>query len=159
MVVVLVLSQWHWWHYSYLEGYGYIWGMPHQNKAHKRRETCVYFHGFVVHLSTMKSWLNHRSLALFHKTNLWYHINYLTHLHLVPHICVSELYQHWFRQWLVACSAPSHSLNQCWGIVNWTIGNKLQWNSIKNSNILIQENAFEDVVREMAAILSRGEMG
>ena len=27
----------------------------------------------------------------------------LTRLSLVPHICVSELPQHWFRQWLVAC--------------------------------------------------------
>ena len=26
----------------------------------------------------------------------------LTHLPLVPHICISELGQHWFRQWLVA---------------------------------------------------------
>ena len=22
--------------------------------------------------------------------------------------------QHWFRDWLVACAAPSHYLNQCW---------------------------------------------
>ena len=62
---------------------------------------------------------------------------------------------HWFRQWLVDRSAPSHYLNQCWNIVNWTIGNKLQWNSNRNSNIFIQENAFESVVCEMAAILSR----
>ena len=48
----------------------------------------------------------------------------LTHLTLVPHICVRELGQHWLRQWLVACSAPSHCLNQCWLIVNWTPGNK-----------------------------------
>ena len=33
-----------------------------------------------------------------------------THLPLVPHICVSELGQHWFRSWLVAYSAPSHYL-------------------------------------------------
>ena len=25
-------------------------------------------------------------------------------------------------------SAPSHYLNQCWNIVNWTLRNKLQWN-------------------------------
>ena len=36
----------------------------------------------------------------------------LTHLSLMPHICVSELGQHWFRLWLVAWSAPSHYLNQ-----------------------------------------------
>ena len=38
---------------------------------------------------------------------------------------------HWFRQWLVAWPAPSHYLNQCWDIVNWTLGNKLQWNQSK----------------------------
>ena len=42
----------------------------------------------------------------------------LTHLPLVWHICVSESGQHWFRKWLVAYSAPSHYLNQCWVIVN-----------------------------------------
>ena len=62
---------------------------------------------------------------------------------------------HWFRKWLVAWPAPSHYLNQCWVIVNWTFRNKLQWNLNGNSNILIQENAFESVVCETAAILSR----
>ena len=53
-------------------------------------------------------------------------------------------------------SAPSHYLNQCWNIVNWTIGNKLQWNFNRNWYIFIQENAFQSVVWEMSAILSRG---
>ena len=48
--------------------------------------------------------------------------------------------------------APSHYLNQCWNVVNWTLGNKLQWNFNRNSNIFIQENAFENVVCEMASI-------
>ena len=55
----------------------------------------------------------------------------LTHLPLVPHICVSGSVQHWFRQRLVAYSAPSHYLNQCWIIVNWTLRNKVQWILIK----------------------------
>ena len=50
---------------------------------------------------------------------------------------------------------PSHYLNQCWNIVNWTLGNKVQWNFKQNSNIFIQENALEDVICEMASILSR----
>ena len=29
---------------------------------------------------------------------------------------------HWFKLWLVAWTAPSHYLNQCWNIVNWTLG-------------------------------------
>ena len=50
---------------------------------------------------------------------------------LMPHICISEVGHHWFRQWLVACSAPSHCLNQCWLIINWALRNKLHWNSNK----------------------------
>ena len=40
-------------------------------------------------------------------------------------------------------------------LVIWTFGNKLQWNLNKNLYIFIQENAFENVVWKMAAILSR----
>ena len=62
---------------------------------------------------------------------------------------------HWFRYWLVACSAPSHYLNQCWNGDNWTFRKKLQWNFNRNSNIFIHEIAFENVVWIMASILSR----
>ena len=41
------------------------------------------------------------------------------------------------------------------GIVNWTLGNKLQWNINENSNIFIQENVLEIVVCKRVAILSR----
>ena len=44
----------------------------------------------------------------------------LAHLPLVPHICVREPVQHWFRQCLGAYSLPNVFLNQCWVIVNWT---------------------------------------
>ena len=93
----------------------------------------------------------------------WYtkHLCYifLTHLPLVPHrsICLSELCKHWFRQLLVACSAPSNYLNQHWLIVNWTFRNRLQWNLNQNTKVFIHKNAFEYVVCEMAAILSRGD--
>ena len=80
----------------------------------------------------------------------------LTHLSVVPHICVNELDQHFFRQWLVAWSVPSHYLDQCWLLVNWSLRNKLQWNSNPNTELFIQEKAFKNVVCEMAAILSRG---
>ena len=62
---------------------------------------------------------------------------------------------HWFRQWLATCTAPSHYLNQCWNIVNWTLGNKLKWSLNQNLYIFLQENAFENAVRKTAAILSR----
>ena len=40
----------------------------------------------------------------------------LTHIPLV-----SESGRHLFRQWVVACLAPSHYINQHWVIVNWTL--------------------------------------
>ena len=40
---------------------------------------------------------------------------------------------HWFIYWLVAWTAPSHHLNQCWNMVNWTLRNKLQWNFNRSS--------------------------
>ena len=46
-------------------------------------------------------------------------------------------------------------MNQCWNIANWNIRNKLQWNLNRKSDILIPENAFENVVCEMTAMLSR----
>ena len=49
---------------------------------------------------------------------------YLTHWGHVTHICVSNQSHHWW---------PSHYPNQCWNIVNWTHGNKLQWNLNRNS--------------------------
>ena len=57
---------------------------------------------------------------------------------------------------LVADSAPSHFLNQCWIFVNWALRNKLQWNSIQITEVFINKNAFENILYEMVAILSRG---
>ena len=45
------------------------------------------------------------------ETKLWFRP--LSHLPLLPHICVSKLGHHCFRQWLVAWSAPSQYLKQC----------------------------------------------
>ena len=66
-----------------------------------------------------------------------------------------QINHHWFRKWLVAWPVPSHYLNQCWNIVNWTLGNKIKWNLNRDLNIFIQENAFENGVWKMAAVLSR----
>ena len=63
------------------------------------------------------------------------------------YICISN--------WLVVWSVPSCYLNQCYNIANWTLRNKLQWHFDRNSSIFVQENAFEGIVCEMAAILFR----
>ena len=70
------------------------------------------------------------------------------HIPLVPHICVNESVQHWFR-------ATSHYLNQCWTVVNCTLRNKLQHISNRNTNLFIHENISENIVCEMTSILSR----
>ena len=41
-------------------------------------------------------------------------------------------------------------------VVNWTLRNKLQWNLNQNTWLFIHQNASEDAVCKMAAILSRG---
>ena len=56
------------------------------------------------------------------------------------------------RYWLVIRTVPSHYLNKCWDIINWKLGNKLQLNLNQNLYIFIQENAFENVIWNMARI-------
>ena len=75
----------------------------------------------------------------------------------LTHICINaSLNQPSLGQIMACClTGTSHYLNQCWDIVNWTLRDKLKWNLNRNSHIFIQENAFENVVWKMAAILSR----
>ena len=84
----------------------------------------------------------------------------LTHLPLVPHICISESDEHLLKSWLDAEWVPTHYLNHCWIIINCilrNLRNKLQWDFNQNTKSLIHENAFEIIVCERAAILSRGD--
>ena len=57
----------------------------------------------------------------------------------MTHICVSKIIIIGSDNGLL----PSHYLNQCWNIVNWNIGNKLQWNCNPNQYISIQEMHFK----------------
>ena len=64
-----------------------------------------------------------------------------------PEFCGPHLWplpcQSW--AWFLACSVSSHYLKKCWLTINWTLGNKLQWNCNWNSNTFI-EDSFENVV-------------
>ena len=80
----------------------------------------------------------------------------LTHL-LVRYICISESDQHWVRWRLVGYSAPSYNPNQCLRGVNLTFRNNIRWNFNQNTKFVINENASENIVCEMAAFLSRGD--
>ena len=48
-------------------------------------------------------------------------------LGVVTLICVNKLNYHWFRQWLFVHWAPSHYLNPCLDIGNWTLKNTFLW--------------------------------
>ena len=54
---------------------------------------------------------------------------------VVPNLRIRESGRRWFRQWLVAYSAPNHYLNQCRIIVNWTLSNKFQWSFSQNTKL------------------------
>ena len=65
--------------------------------------------------------------------------------------------QHWFRKWLVTYSTPSHYLNHCIDVINWTLGNKLQWKSNQNKKYFHSEKCiWKHRLRDKAAILSIG---
>ena len=64
----------------------------------------------------------------------------------MAHICVGEPGHHWFRSWLVACSATSHNLNQRCHNANWNIENKFQWHLNQTSTIFVYENKFQNVL-------------
>ena len=59
------------------------------------------------------------------------------------------------RHVICACPTLSHYLNQCWVIVNWTLVSIVQWHFNQNTANTIEENAFENIVSKMSAILSR----
>ena len=79
----------------------------------------------------------------------------LTHWGRVTHICVGKLINIGSDNGLSPGRRQANHLSLCWNIVNSTLRNKLQWNINRNWYISIQENAFENVVCEMSAILSR----
>ena len=54
-------------------------------------------------------------------------------------------------------SAPRHNLNEWWNVVISELRKKFQRNDEQNSYIFIQENAFLNVVCEMASIMSRSK--
>ena len=80
--------------------------------------------------------------------------NYLTHWGLGMHICISKLTIISSDNGLAPGRHQALCVNQWCNIVNWSLGNKLQWNLDGNLYIFIQENAFENVVWKMSAILS-----
>ena len=76
---------------------------------------------------------------------------------ILTHCCLVMPYvMNGFRQWLFACLAQSHYLNQCW-LVNWTNRNKLQWNFYQNTAFFWQ-NTFEIIVCHWSFFLGFNEL-
>ena len=78
----------------------------------------------------------------------------LTHWGRVTHICIGKLTSIASDNGL----SPGRRQAIIWniaGIFNWALGNKLKWNLERNLYIFIEENALENVVTKLAAILSR----
>ena len=77
----------------------------------------------------------------------------------MPHICVSEVTiigsdNGVSAGWHQAIIWTNSAILQFWNIVDSNLRNKLRLNLKRNSNIFIQEIAFETAVCEMAAISS-----
>ena len=79
----------------------------------------------------------------------------LTHWGRVTHLCVSKLTSIASDNGLSPGRRQAIIWNNAGILLIGHFRNKLQWNFNRNSNIFIQENAFESVVCETAAILSR----
>ena len=82
---------------------------------------------------------------------------HLTNWGRVTHTCVSKLTIIDSDNGMSPGRRQAIIWTKCWNTVNWTLSNKLQWNLNRNSHIFIQENAFENVVCEIASMLSRSQ--
>ena len=73
----------------------------------------------------------------------------------MTHICVGKINQYWFRLWPVACLGAKPLSEPMLIYCCLDSVNKFQGNWNKNAKLFIQENAFENVVCEMATIFSQ----
>ena len=67
---------------------------------------------------------------------------------------IDELQLYLSKRYRISTPEYLH-LNQCRDIANSSLRNKPQWNLKQNSYIIVQENALENIVGEVAFILSR----
>ena len=60
-----------------------------------------------------------------------------------------------FRESLVACSVPSHRLDQFWAVAIWTLQSKLKWNCDCKPNTAYQGNVFVYGICKISTFLFR----
>ena len=115
-------------------------------------------HEQTVERHSRSRWLNMPSRSLGRHSNVHHVSNiFITQKHIRPLLmsyktCYILKSVFWFggMMFFVALMASSHHPNQCWDMVNWTLGNKLQWNLI----IFIQENISECRLENGAYLVS-----
>ena len=56
---------------------------------------------------------------------------------------ITKFSLHWFKWWHFNYLWPSHCLKQCWHIIDWTLRDKMPWDSNQNIIIFSHENAFK----------------
>ena len=122
---------------------------------------------FIIYINiSANNGLTHYGLATsYSNTNLGRHWQRQWYLNDTKTTLEKMLTFQWDPQWQVSewnlniwfnlLRLSNTYMLECWNIVNLTLRNKLQWNVNWNSYIFIQENAFENVVCKMAAILSQ----
>ena len=129
---------------SYIEFHPCYFGGENSNVSyhiiyHSITQVSYYVNGLNDHFHVRcDPWVFYRNIILCHNVPAMHLVNSLSR---VTHTCFSKLGHHCFRWWLVACSTPSHHLNQCWNTDNWLLRNKSKWNLNRNPCIFFQENA------------------
>ena len=66
--------------------------------------------------------------------------DHLIHWGLVMPYGVNKHGHRYFQEWLVACTVPSHNLNQCWLMIHWTLKqilNKIQTFTLTHCGLLV----------------------
>ena len=97
----------------------------------------------------INGWVNNREAGDLRRYRAHYDVSVMNSSRrsgiYMPHQTGSSLFQ---------IMVPSHYLNHCWILINLTLGSTFQWNLLQNTTYFTQENASEDVVCKIAAILA-----
>ena len=105
----------------------------------------------ILHMSLQQLSCNHSNVTLFKSFNQVT----LTHWSRVTHICVSKLTIIGSDNGLSPGRHQAITWTKAVSLLIWPLGTNFSEILIEIQNIFVQENAFENVVCEMSAILSQ----
>ena len=101
------------------------------------------------------TYFRHLSLADNDSIHIRWSITWLTNWGRVTHICVSKVTMNGSGNGLLPGRRQAIIWTNAGILLIGHLGTNLSWNVNRNVYIFIQENAFESIVRILAAILSR----